>query len=153
MILHYFKIALRYLLKQRLLTAINILGLTVGITVSLLIFLYVRYDQNYDRYNVKAERIYRIGLHGKMGDTEFTQTHTTSQLAQELVNTCPEIEAVVRMLGSKFYVKSEEGSERDPVLLDIMTADSSLLDVFTLNILAGDPRTALKEPGTVILME
>jgi putative ABC transport system permease protein len=153
MFFHYFKIAGRYLLKQRMITVINVFGLTVGITVSLLIFLYVRYDLNYDRYNEKAERIYRIGLHGKMGDTEFTQTYTTPLLAQEIMNTCLEVENTVRMLGGDFYVKNENGPAPDPMEIKVGFADSTLFEVFTLEVIAGDPVNSLKEKGTVFISE
>jgi len=51
MILHYLKIAYRYLLKQKLLTVVNILGLTIGLAASLLIYLYIQHDLGYDKFN------------------------------------------------------------------------------------------------------
>ena len=155
MLLHNIKIAWRYLIKQSTLTIINILGLTVGITVSLLIFIYVRYDMGYDQYNTMADRIYRIGLHGKMGDTEFTQTYTTPMLASELLNTCPNILAAVRMDDKERFLKYDDGNG-NVVIHDekkIISADSSLFDIFTFKILAGNPREAIKEPGVIVLTE
>lgn len=153
MLVHYIKIAWRYLLKQKSITFINISGLTVGITVSLLIFLYVQYDLGYDRFNTKAERIYRIGLHGKMGETEFTQTYTTAMLASSILNTCPNVLAAVRMDRQSRFMKYDDGKGNVVIHKEdrIMSADSSLFDIFTLKTLAGDPRKALKEPGKVIL--
>jgi len=155
MIVHYIKIAWRYLLKQRLLTIINILGITVGVTVSLLITMYIKHDLGYDQYHEKASRIYRIGLHGKMGETEFTQTYTTPQLASELINTVPEIETAVRMNDIGTYIKYEDNKGYKVIHEEkrIVSADSSLFDIFTFHTLAGDPRQAIKEPGTIIFFE
>jgi len=154
MILHFLKIAYRYLLKQRLLTVVNILGLTVGLTASLLIYLYIQHELGYDKYHENADYIYRIGLHGKMGDTEFTQTYTTPLLAKELLQTCPEIEAVTRIQNFKTFVSYEKDGDKttfeEP---GIYAADSSIFDIFTFTILAGDPRDALKEKGSIIITE
>lgn len=152
MILHYLKIAYRYLLKQKLLTVVNILGLTVGLTASLLIYLYISHDLDYDTYNEKANRIYRIGLHGKMGETEFTQTYTTPLLAKELLEICPEVEAVTRISDFKTFVSFEKDGEKITYEESgIYTTDSSIFDIFSFKILSGDPRQALKEKGTIVI--
>jgi putative ABC transport system permease protein len=89
-----------------------------------------------------------------MGETEFTQTYTTPLLARELLETCPEIEAATRINDFKTFITYErEGDKTTYEESGIYTADSSIFDIFTLNILSGDPREALNEKGTLVITE
>ena len=71
MIKNYFKIAFRNLVKNKFYTSINIIGLAVGIATCLLILLYVLDELSYDRYNTKANRIYRVNNEVKFGSNYF----------------------------------------------------------------------------------
>ena len=62
MLSNYFKVAIRNILKYKFFSAINILGMTVGITACLLIILYVADELSYDRFHQNADRIYQVGL-------------------------------------------------------------------------------------------
>lgn len=68
MIKNYLTIVWRMLQRQKIYSAINIFGLTTGITASLLILLYVADELSYDRFHPDAERIYRVDFHGKIQD-------------------------------------------------------------------------------------
>jgi putative ABC transport system permease protein len=68
---NYLTIALRILMRQRTYSAINILGLTAGVTASLLILLYVADELSYDRFHDDADQIYRVTFDGKLGDQEI----------------------------------------------------------------------------------
>ena len=71
MLKNYFKTAIRNLTKNKFYTSINIIGLAVGIATCLLILLYVVDELGYDRYNVNADRIYRVNNEVKFGDNHF----------------------------------------------------------------------------------
>ena len=73
---NYLKIAFRTIRREKLYSTINILGLSVGIACSILIMMWVQYELSYDRFHVKADRIYRVGARGTIGDTYNNQTGT-----------------------------------------------------------------------------
>ena len=73
MLHHYLKVALRYLLRYKQYTAINILGLAVGITCCILIMLFVRSEFSYDKFHSKSDRIYRVWQHEKIRRRGFYQ--------------------------------------------------------------------------------
>ena len=82
MIRNYLKVALRNILKHKFFSAINILGMTVGITACLLIILYVKDELSYDRFHAHAERIYQVGLHGKIGGQDIRVSNTCRKAAE-----------------------------------------------------------------------
>ena len=67
----YFKIAFRNLKKRKLYAGINILGLSIGLTSFLLIFLYIHHELSYDTMHTKADRIYRVGIKGNFADQKI----------------------------------------------------------------------------------
>ena len=66
MIRNFFIVALRNILKKRFYSIINILGLTIGITATLFIIIYLNDELSYDRFHDKIDRMYRVGLHGPL---------------------------------------------------------------------------------------
>ena len=97
MLSHYLKVAFRYLLKYREYTAINILGLAVGISCCVLIMLFVRSEFSYDRFHTKSDRIYRAWQHEKYEDQEFINTVTPLPMAGALQSSFAEVEATCRI--------------------------------------------------------
>src|SRR5438094_2199273 len=89
MIKNYFKTAWRNLNKHRAYSIINVLGLTLGITSCLVIFLVVKYELNYDKFNSKANRIYRVTLNA----IDFNPC-VSMAIASPLRNDFPELEEV-----------------------------------------------------------
>ncbi len=128
---------------------INIAGLAIGIACCIAIFLFVQHELSYDRYHENAERIYRIGLHGVIGATEFNGIYTCSPLAQTLVNDFPEVARATRIFQGGYpvvrYGEKVFSEER------FFWADSTLFEVFTIPLLEGEPGVALNKPGTVII--
>src|SRR3569833_1946912 len=97
MIKNYLKTAFRSLKKNRAFTAINILGLALGFTASLLIVFYVTDDLSYDRYNVNADRIYRVNEDLKLGGNKVQYAVCMPPLAQILKTDFPDVENTVRI--------------------------------------------------------
>src|SRR4051812_45097450 len=97
MIKNYIKIALRSLLKNKGFTAINVLGLSFGLAACLLIVFYVVDELNYDKFNTKAERIYRVNSDIKYGGNASSYAITPPPLAAALAN-FPEVANTVRLL-------------------------------------------------------
>ncbi|HWD89137.1 MAG TPA: ABC transporter permease [Mucilaginibacter sp.] len=151
MIKNYLKTAFRSLKKNRAFTAINILGLALGFTASLLIVFYVTDELSYDRYNVNADRIYRVNEDLKLGGNKVQYAVCMPPLAQVLKSDFPAVENTVRIKrGGGMHVR--KGNE-NILEYEMIFADPSLFDVFTLPMLYGDKATALKNPNTVVISE
>jgi putative ABC transport system permease protein len=153
MIKHYLKISWRNLIKDKVHSVINIFGLCIGVTAFILIFLYIQHDLQYDTYNVNYDRIYRVGLHGKMGDNEFTQTYTTPMFSRALLETCPEIESAARVSDFSTFVALEHNEvvEKKFEEKNFFSVDPAFFDIFTFETLAGNPKEALARPNTLII--
>ena len=151
MIKNYFKIAFRNLVKNKFYTSINIIGLAAGIATCLLILLYVVDELSYDRYNVNAERIYRVNNEVKFGGNHFDMAIAPAMQGPAMVREFPEVEQYTRLRwhGSFLIKKGNENIQEQRVGY----ADSTLFDVFTLPVIAGDPKTALSEPHSLVITE
>src|SRR5205085_7504166 len=151
MLKNYFKIAVRTLLKNKIYSLINITGLAIGLACFLLIALFVTDEFSYDRYNKKADRIYRVDAEIKFGGNEFKLAVCSDPMGATLKKDYPEVEQYTRIYsdGSQLLKTGNEFIRED----NIVHADSTLFDVFTLPAIAGDTKTALNEPNTVVITE
>jgi putative ABC transport system permease protein len=151
MFTNYLKIAVRNLWKNKTFSAINIIGLAVGLATYLLILFYVADELSYDRYNKNAQRIYRVD-----GDIQFAGNHFIMAVAPDpmgptLKREFPQVEQEVRFrYNGGFLVR--KGSSN---LIEnrVIFADSTLFKVFTLPMIDGDPNTALVEPNSLVINE
>jgi putative ABC transport system permease protein len=151
MIKNYLKTAIRTLRKNVGFTAINVLGLALGLATCMLIVFYVVDELSYDKYNTNADRIYRANMQIKFGGIDQTYASSPAPLAGTFQNDYPEVEKAVRLLqrGGYNVKKGNQNIHENKVIL----ADSTLFDVFTLPMIAGDPKKALVEPKTVVITE
>ena len=148
---NYYKIALRSLWKYRGYSAINIAGLAVGLATCLLIFIFVMDELSYDRYNEKADRIYRVDAEINFGGQHQEMAVAPDPLSAALKADFPQVEQVVRFrdYGGFRLKKNFQHIQEDRVI----HVDSSLFDVFTLPLVAGDKRTALSGPSSIVITE
>jgi len=148
---NYLKIAFRSLRKSKGFTVLNVIGLAAGLGVCLLIVLYVTDELSYDRYNVNADRIYRIDEDLYLHNTQYDAATTSKFFGPALVASYPKIEQMVRFRnpGSLLVRKGN-----DHVFDHHLTfADSTIFKVFTLPMIAGDPNTALNNPHSIVIDE
>lgn len=151
MILNYIKTAYRSLLKNKGFTVLNILGLSLGLISCLLIIFYVVDELSYDRYNTKAERIYRVNEDLKLGENNVLYAVAMPPLAKTLKAEFPYVENTVRIKNAgSMHVKLNNNSVLEN---GFAFADPSLFDVFTLPMINGNPKTALAEPNSVVITE
>ncbi|QTE38289.1 ABC transporter permease [Mucilaginibacter gossypii] len=148
---NYLKTAFRTLKKNVGFTAINVFGLALGLATCLLIIFYVVDELSYDKFNVKADRIYRANMQIKFGGIDQSYASSPSPLAAVFQNDYPEVERACRLLqrGGYNVKKGNQTIHENRMVL----ADSTLFDVFTLPMIAGDPKKALVEPNTVVITE
>ena len=148
---NYFKIAIRNLRKQKGFSAINIFGLAVGLATCLLISLFVIDELSYDRYNEKAERIYRIESNARINGNGFNTITTPFPLGIALVKDYAQIEKAVRLvnMGDILVKKDKETIVEHGAVF----ADANLFEVFTLPLITGNPQTALTQPNSMVISE
>ncbi|HEV9037717.1 MAG TPA: ABC transporter permease [Puia sp.] len=145
-------VALRNFRRDKWYTLLNILGLTIGITFSLFLIFYILDELSYDRYNQKADRIYRIGSFIKEANKPVMKWPSTQYpLGPALAKEYPEVEESVRFVGKgKTLYKIGDKTFYEE---KIFYADSNAFRVFTYPFLEGDPRTALVAPKSIVLTE
>src|ERR1700727_3182021 len=97
MIRNYIKTAYRTLVKNKGFTVLNILGLSLGLASCLLIIFYVVDELSYDRYNTKADKIYRVNEDLKLGENNVLYAVAMPPLADALKNDFPYVEDAVRI--------------------------------------------------------
>src|ERR1700761_2703324 len=146
---NYIKTAFRSLLKNKGFTLINVLGLALGLATCLLIVFYVIDELSYDRFNTKYERIYRVNTDLKVGSNETSFAITAPPVGDVLVKEYPEVESTMR-IGQGVNIRFKKGNE----VLEEKKAfycDNSIFNIFTLPLIQGDAKTALKEPNTIVI--
>jgi putative ABC transport system permease protein len=143
--------SLRSFKRQRAYIIINIIGLATGIACSLLIALYVINEASYDHFNLKKDRIYRVILNGKIGGQEITGAFTPAVMGPTLPSEFPEVEDFLRMDGvGPTVVEYEQQIFTDN---EIIQADSSFFNFFTIPVIKGDKDNLLNGPHKVVLSE
>jgi putative ABC transport system permease protein len=151
MIRSYLHVAVRGLKKDKGFSFINIFGLALGLSVCLLITLFVMDELSYDRFNKKADRIYRlngdISIHGNGANDIFTP----APMGPSLVKDYPVIEQATRMIGRHDILVKHDNTTITET--GCVLADSTIFNVFTLPLLAGNPRTALRHAHDIVISE
>ena len=148
---NYYKVAVRNILKYKLFSAINILGMTIGITSCLMIILYVTHELSYDKFHADADRIYQVGLNGKIGGQDIRVSNTCPPMAEALVADVPEVDAATRIV--QMYQPVVRNGEKIFTEEKVFFADSNFFEFFSYKLKKGEIKTALKEPNTVVLTE
>ncbi|MDE2848282.1 MAG: ABC transporter permease [Gemmatimonadota bacterium] len=149
---NYLTTALRNLLRHKGYSAINVLGLAIGITCCVLIMLYVQDELSYDRYHEKRDRIYRLAESATVAGRPIEAAITPAPWAPVLKEEYPEIERITRIKppGSRWLIRYKENRFYERYFI---FADSSVFDIFTIPLVQGDARSVLAEPHAVVLSE
>jgi putative ABC transport system permease protein len=144
-------IAIRNILKDKTYSAINVLGLTIGITCSMFLLMYILDELSYDRYHKNADKIYRVISNIKETDNAFTWAVAQIPLAEELRDNYPEVENAVRFFGTPTTLyKNGDKQFNEP---EFFLADSTVFDMFSYELINGDRATALDAPFSIVLTE
>jgi putative ABC transport system permease protein len=149
MIKNYILIALRNLKRDAAYNIINIIGLTIGISSSLLLLMYILDDLSYDKFHENHENIYRIGSRISEPDDAFNWSVCPYPMAPQLQEEFPQVKEFLRLTGTgRTWYKYDDSRYIEE---DIFYADSSVFSVFTLNLLQGNKETVLVRPNTIVL--
>jgi putative ABC transport system permease protein len=150
MIKNYLKIAWRNLLRNRLYSIINIGGLAVGMAVSFMLLLYVYNEFSFDKFNVNDARLYQVMRNQPSNGELMTSTATPVPMAPALSKDFPEIEKIARTnWGYDILMNYKDKA----VKVNTLSADPSLLDMFSFDFISGTKTNALKDMSSIVLTE
>src|SRR5574341_675946 len=151
MLKNYLKIALRNILKHKGYSAINLLGLAVGMASCILILLFVHDELSYDKYHENAGQIYRVTREwfNSDGTSSLHLGHVAPPIGPLLKNDFPDLLHVVRIaFGGNPLLRYQEKVFQEN---RFYFADPEIFEVFILPFVKGDPRTALADPNSVVI--
>jgi len=154
MIRNYLKVAFRNLLKYRFISFVNLFGLTVGLTIALLIAIFVLHERSYDRYNKNAENIYRVErtfMNVESHAINLELGAVSPPFIFLLPNDFPEIKKITAILPSGTVTVRQN----DKIFNEheIYFADGNLFSVFDVDLIKGNQKNALADPYSVVLNE
>jgi len=149
---NYLTLAVRNLLSHKGYSAINVLGLAIGMASCVLILLYVQDELSFDQYHAKKDRIYRIAESATITGRSIEAAVTPPSWAPVLARDYPDIEQFTRIKppNSRWLIRYGDNRFYERYFV---FADSSVFDVFTLPLVQGNASTALAEPHTVVVSE
>lgn len=145
---NYFKTAFRNLRKNKLYSAINIFGLTVGLTACLLIGVYINHELSYDKFNVNADRMVRVTMEYKNSGTVNTTATTGTKVGPQFKRTFPSIEEYARTYITNRVIKSSDKVFDEP---NVLYADQPFFKIFSFPIIEGNAATALDAPDKMVI--
>jgi putative ABC transport system permease protein len=151
MLTNYLRIAFRSLRRSKFFSLINILGLAIGICSFLLIIFFVQDELSFDKHLPHAKRMYRLDMTGRFGGNEFNIAVVSAAQGPQMKEDFPEVEDYVRFrTRGYFLVKYGEDIYKEE---SVSYVDANVFDFFGINMISGDPTTALKEPKTLVITE
>ncbi len=152
MLRNYLSVTLRTIARQKGYAFINLAGLAIGLAAFVLITLFVQQEMSYDRMHEKRADVYRVILDAKVGDQEVMSASSPAVMAGTFIDVFPEVidatridaftsDVLVTYEGTSFYQE------------DFFLADSSVFNIFSFELVQGDPATALNQPSGLVLSE
>jgi putative ABC transport system permease protein len=146
---------LRNLQRQKLFSAINLLGLTVSIASTLLIYLYVRHEFSYDRFHRDVERIYRVNQTFIWGENNNHQFASTGPgVAYSIKEELPEAELITSIHTPGNFILSYTNAKNEVIAFEeekILAADSNFFRMFNFPLLSGNPEAAFDQANTLVM--
>ena len=150
MIKNFFKVSFRNLIRHKFYSLINIIGLSIGIAVSMLILFFIYDELSYDRFHKDAKRIYQVYQKARLQGKEGDGPNTCAPFAAAAVDEIPEVESSIRInQWREQIIRYEDDIFTETMLL----ADSNFFRFFTFELLEGNPKNILNEPNQIVLTE
>jgi putative ABC transport system permease protein len=146
---NYLKVTIRNLLRNKVHSFINIVGLSIGLACAILIILYVNDEVSFDRFHKNGNNIYRIVTKSKHNGVELKDGNTGLLQGPKFAQNIPGIETFVRVQSGAQDIKTGSDVQGQ----ELLYVDSSFFTVFSFPLLDGDPKTCLKDPHSIVLSE
>ncbi|WP_018629406.1 ABC transporter permease [Niabella aurantiaca] len=173
MLKNYFKVAVRILWKNRVISSINIIGLSISVALCLLLFFYIRYERSFDGFHTKKDRLFRLeatqryeikeeegtkrGWLKKLTGGEETNNSVVFPfvIAEELQAAFPEVKSITRMAGMSLNDEAwktvVEANDKVFKETDILDVDANFFENFSFPLLKGNPATVLEDINSMVL--
>ncbi|NOU59006.1 ABC transporter permease [Marinifilum caeruleilacunae] len=148
MIWNNLKIAIRNLWRDKVFSLINISGLAIGLACCIIIFLFVSNELSYDKHHKDYQQIYRLGIEGKLGETEMKGPFTANPMAPALLLEFPEVEEAVRMRRGNHIIQNQENIFNENRLFWV---DSTFFNIFGAEFIFGNSDKALSESRQMVI--
>lgn len=147
----YMKITIRNIKRQKMYSFINIIGLALGITSTLLIMLWVRDELSFDRFHEQSENIFQVALAEKRPDFTYHTYATSAQMAIALKQEFPEVIQAAAFNGRPrvLFKRGENAFYEDGLAI----TENSFFKIFSFPFIKGDPESALSDPSSVVITE
>ncbi len=154
MLFQYFKLSWRNLLKNRQFSLLNILGLSSGLAIALLLLLYIRDEKSFDQYHENVDRIQRICLTMNYDGNERKVTTAPNSIGPAILENLSGVKDQVRTLNHNFGdIAFINSGEKQISTRHLIWADPSILNIFDIPLLNGTKNEVLSAPGKVILSD
>ncbi|MEP7317106.1 MAG: FtsX-like permease family protein [Panacibacter sp.] len=156
---NYITIALRSLWKNKVFTSINILGLAIGISASLVIYLLVNYHFTFDKFEKDGDRVYRVVSNFSFSGETYHNSGVTDPLYGAVKKEITGLDAVIpfRTWDGDAKISVTDATKKDPVIFkhegNIIFADSNYFNLVNYDWVAGSPKTSLNKPYQTVLTE
>ncbi|HGY11614.1 MAG TPA: ABC transporter permease, partial [Desulfobacterales bacterium] len=150
---NYLKVAVRNVLRHKGISAINMLGLAIGIACSIIVFLWIQDEMSYDSFHHYADRIFSAVIDYKSGNQEGQVNKTNPPLAPTMMAEIPEIESATRFLHAVNKLVTYKDGDLNFLENGIYYADSTIFNVFTIPLITGDPTDLLTRPKTIVITQ
>jgi len=149
---NYLKVAFRSLNKNRVYAVLNILGLALGLAVTILVFLFVTDETGYEKHWNGYDRIYRTGIKGNLMGQKMDAPVSPSPMANSFRTEFTDVEMATRIqpVRQEILMRYEQ---KKVYIQNAVRADSSFFKVFNYEFIHGDPNTALNEENALVLTE
>src|SRR5690349_16836130 len=143
---NYLKVAIRNIRRNKLFSAINILGLAVGMACSIFILLWVQHEKSYDRFHAHSKDMYRLTVEV----SGLKASLSVAPIARAMQKEIPEVvnAAILCPAGGLFQYGDQKFEEKR-----VYFADSTFLDMFRFKMIKGDRKTALNSPNNIVITE
>lgn len=150
------KTTLRILARKKHYALLNVIGLTLGITVCILVGSYVQSEYNHDSFHSKSDRIYRVNQSMIWGDWNDQMSTTGPNVAIAIKTDVEEIEAITRVLKPEEFVVSSKGQgDKANSFLEenLLVADPDFFNIFSFNLIEGNAASSLASPYQIVITE
>lgn len=145
--------AIRLFKKDKVYSILNMLGLTLGIAVGVVLMLYLQHELGYDKHFAKYDQIYRYTNHMRAQGADFNVAQSSRRLGKIFKDDLPEVAEFVRFLRTgQVLISNEDGADiRQFYEQDVYLTDSTIFKVFDHEFVEGNPATCLVGPGKMVI--
>ena len=151
MLQNYLLTAFRNILRNHVYFTINLVGLSLGLVCCMLIVIFIRHELSFDQYHTRKDSIYRINYNYRAGDVKVISPSVPIFVAPYVKKNFPEVEAATRL----YTVSNRTIAYKENVFEESRFAfvDSSFFNIFDYEVIRGNLKTALDEPGKMVITE